>query len=249
MHLAEQSQWHKVMLIPKLSAVFIYTCHGKYSRKDIKRFLSHIKINKKTGCWEWIGYVDKRGYGNLTIMKNGKQNRYYIHRIAWELFHNRFIPDEMCVCHHCDNPRCVNVLVCLFLGTHQENMEDRNNKNRQSSGKGEGHGSAKLTWIQVKEIRRLYNTGKYSQRRLAKIFNLIQATIKAIIQNKIWYDKDYIRIYFLNNRTNKLNQEQANIVRLKYSTGKYTQQQLANELNVSQSCINNILIDKTWKQS
>jgi len=182
------------MLIPKLSAVFIHICNGKYSRKDIRRFLKYIKVNRETGCWEWRGYLDKKGYGRLTIRKNNKRNFYLVHRMAYEIFTNKLIPDGMFVCHHCDNPKCVNVLVCLFLGTNKDNMADMVNKGRGPDRCGENSGRAKLTWVQVGEIRRLYATGKYTYKQLGRIYNVSCTTIRHIIINRIWkYEKQYLQ--------------------------------------------------------
>lgn len=51
---------------------------------------------------------------------------------------------------------------------------------------GENCNRHKLTWKQVFEIRQLYSTGKYSQHKIAVMFNLNQSTISSIIRNETW---------------------------------------------------------------
>ena len=78
----------------------------------------------KNGCMEWMGSRDELGYGDVGF--RGKSTG--AHRVAWELKHGP-IPHGMCICHHCDNPPCVNP-DHLFLGTHRDNAIDRFSKGR-----------------------------------------------------------------------------------------------------------------------
>jgi len=150
---------------------------GPKPKPLIKRFLDKVEVDEESGCWEWCG-GKACGYGQLKVA--GKMLK--AHRVAYELFVGK-IPDGLFVCHSCDNPGCVNP-THLFLGTHQDNMNDMSRKGRGTKAKGEKHGMAKLTESQVREIRQLY--GKYNQRKLAEMFGVDQATISYIINNKLW---------------------------------------------------------------
>jgi hypothetical protein len=157
---------------------------------------------------------------------------------------NKLIPDGMLCCHHCDNPRCVNVLMCLFIGTNQDNMKDKVNKNRQASG--ENNGQSKTNCENVKEIRYKYNNNINTQTELSVFYKLSLTNICDIINNKTWYDPDYTRINFTN-ATTILTLDIANKIREEHATGKYTQRQLANMFNIGFSSIHLIIKNKQWK--
>jgi hypothetical protein len=92
--------------------------------KNLKeRLLSKIKVDDK-GCWLWTGEKTTTGYGRLEVKRNKKDGRIRIraHRLSYEVFKGN-IEDGLLVCHSCDIKLCINP-EHLWLGTHQENMED-----------------------------------------------------------------------------------------------------------------------------
>lgn len=115
--------------------------------KHILEELFWSKVSKD--CWTWKASI-KPGNGYGHFHHGGKD--YNAHRLAWELT-NGPIPEGMHVLHRCDVPHCVNP-AHLFLGTHAENMEDMRRKHRHTYGEKNKH--AKLTEVQVREIRRDY---------------------------------------------------------------------------------------------
>jgi hypothetical protein len=90
-----------------------------------ERFEKKIK-RMPSGCWLWIGHRDKAGYGKIGITKRRCK---LAHRVAFELY-NGPIPDDMDICHHCDNPPCCNP-EHLFLGNALINARDKMAKGRR----------------------------------------------------------------------------------------------------------------------
>lgn len=88
-----------------------------------KRFWS--KVDKSSTCWLWTGTTRRRGYGLFYVGKSGKHSS---HRWLYELMNG---PQRkgIEICHHCDNPGCVNP-THLFAGTKSQNMQDMVKKGR-----------------------------------------------------------------------------------------------------------------------
>lgn len=93
--------------------------------KIIDRIMKETIPEPNSGCWLWIGYTMKNGYGQITYC----QKSWLAHRLSFYGFNN-IDPKELYVCHKCDNPSCVNP-DHLFLGTHKDNMKDMVSKKRQ----------------------------------------------------------------------------------------------------------------------
>ena len=112
---------------------------------SIMEFLEKLNIKvTDSGCWEWRGAIRKDGYPTVHI---GGRCR-YAHRASYAAYKGE-IPRGMFVCHKCDNPPCVNP-DHLFLGTHQDNMNDAVSKFRIKQG--ETHHKSKLTDTEIVEI-------------------------------------------------------------------------------------------------
>ncbi len=136
------------------------------------------KVRKTRGCWLWTGSTGE-GYGQLNV--EGKLET--AHRISWEM-HYGPIPDGMWVLHKCDNRPCVNPSH-LFLGTPQDNMDDKMAKGRANNAKGENTGNAKLTEKAVRSIRKDLARGE-SQSSVARRYGVYSTTIWLIAHGRTW---------------------------------------------------------------
>lgn len=145
---------------------------------NVNNFWTKVAVSERNDeCWEWKLSCDSYGYGHL---KWGGILR-LSHRLAWELT-NGEIPDNLQVLHTCDNPKCCNPKH-LFLGTHLQNMQDKNRKGRQS--KGIFHPKHKLTPELVKQVR-TRNANGDSHEKLAKELGLHHSTISQVVLRKTW---------------------------------------------------------------
>jgi len=135
-------------------------------------------VNKiDDGCWIWTGAKTK-GYGKFRM----KEKNIVASRASWLL--NRDVPEnfsDLLVCHHCDNPSCVKP-DHLFLGTTQENVNDKMAKGRHDPGRGVAQKNAKLDDDKVRFIRQRSMTGP----QLAEKFDVSLALIKAVRTGKKW---------------------------------------------------------------
>lgn len=88
-------------------------------------------------CKLWTGKPGADGYGRTTRTVNGIKTAWLVHRLVW-VEANGPIPEGVFVCHHCDNRACYEV-THLFLGTHQDNMDDMWVKGRGATGARKTH--------------------------------------------------------------------------------------------------------------
>lgn len=151
--------------------------------KEKSRIIERSIVDDKTGCWIWEPLANKGNeYGHLTIGTRTGQTRKTIsaHRYSYSLFVGE-IPNGMFVCHKCDDKRCVNP-DHLFIGTRQDNVDDRERKKRNNHVVGEKVGNSKLKVKDVLYIRRSNET----DRSLAKKFGVSHTTIGRARNGTYW---------------------------------------------------------------
>lgn len=142
------------------------------------KFYQYTELD--SGCWEWQGAISSGRYGHMWCV----DKNVYAHRISYAL-HYGPIPEGMLVLHKCDNTKCVNP-DHLFLGTHQDNMDDCVNKRRIAHGSK--NGQSKLNEEQVLEIKKELADSKdwHVVKTLAKKYGVHNTTIYKIRNGSTW---------------------------------------------------------------
>lgn len=137
------------------------------------------RVDQSGDCWPWMGGKDKDGYGKTAWGKKHVR----AHVLAWFLTHG--VWPEHNVLHTCDNPPCCHP-EHLFEGTTLDNNRDRATKGRNGNYKtaGELNVRAKLSNDEVKRMRRLHATGRYSQTELGVMFGVSRGTAARIIKRQ-----------------------------------------------------------------
>lgn len=145
-----------------------------------------LRVKKTDGCWLWEGGMKDNGYGDFYM---GHRKKMTAHRYSWT-YHNGEIPTGLLVLHKCDIRNCVNP-DHLYIGTQQDNMDDMVRRNRQGNTSGERNSLAKLTNLQVAEIRKKYeeNNEWGMQAKLAKEYGVAPVTINHIVNRRRWPTK------------------------------------------------------------
>ena len=165
----------------------LFGCDGITDPLFQQRFFTKVKT-MENGCDEWTGAQDlKRGYGKVWVPELHKLAR--VTRVAYAIAFGPF-PQELDVCHHCDNPRCVNPKH-LFLGTASDNLKDCSRKGRlggictpERNGWSKGVGF-KLSEQDVLRIRSLVASG-VSRQAVAEQYRVGKYTIRDIVQRRTW---------------------------------------------------------------
>src|SRR5271154_215779 len=121
-----------------------------------ERLFDRTERITESGCWIWLGYTNSKGYGFIGHHHSTKE--VMVHRASWEYFFGA-VPDGLHVLHRCDVPSCVNP-AHLFVGTNQDNVDDKMAKGRFKPMIGSKHGMAIFSDEQVLEIRRRYAAGE-----------------------------------------------------------------------------------------
>lgn len=151
----------------------------------LERFKAKYMPEPNSGCWLWIAATQpppSLPYGRFRV--GGRKGRdLYAHRLSYEIFMGK-IPSGLFVLHKCDTPQCVNPSH-LFLGTKQDNSDDKMRKGRDRKVNGSSHHNSILHESDIPRIRQMVSQG-YSSREIGLEFGVNKATIKDIRAGRCW---------------------------------------------------------------
>ena len=204
-----------------------------------ERFMKYVE-KVDSGCWHWLGATNQN-YGRFGI----KNKNLPAHRASVLLFHEHYPDfDKLLVCHKCDNTICVNP-DHLFVGTHQDNIDDKMKKNRHVTLKGIDNPNAIIIEKDVIFIRE----SDLTTYDLALKFNLSTSSINFIRSGKRWKHVGgkitSVKTHTSGNNhpMSKLNEEKVKYI---LSSNKSVRE-LSTELGISVMSIYDVKKRRTWK--
>lgn len=125
--------------------------------------------------------LQSKGYLGVALRRQNRETRRLVHRLVLRAFVGP-CPEGM-ETRHLDGVRTDNRLDNLCYGSPADNYADR--LRHGTDGRGSRCGTAKLTEVEVLEIRRLYAAGM-TQRELAIRFRSFEGNIEKICRRVTW---------------------------------------------------------------
>ena len=137
----------------------------------IKEHSTHGK-GAHSDCIEMEAIANNQGYPQIRF--RGKC--VVLTHLIFEVLYKRPLKEGCMICHHCDNPKCINPSH-FYEGTAKSNSDDMMSRGRQVPNK------RAFTQQEADDIRMLYSQ-KISMRRLAQRFGVSTSTIWYVIHRR-----------------------------------------------------------------
>lgn len=112
-----------------------------------------------------------------------------------------------------------------------------------------GRKHEKLDYELAQKIRKDYATGKHFQKDLAVKYGVSKSLLNMVVKNQIWTKPGPSQPSGENHGRSKLTAKIVRKIRRKFSSGKYTEEHLADKYGVTQTSIFFILTGKQWKDA
>lgn len=165
--------------------------NGEYEVSNIGNIRSTFNIVIRSNGWRHTRVskvlkpaTTKDGYRRVGVCVNKKLKTFNVHRlVALEFIENPLNKAEV---NHINGIKDDNRVDNLEWVTRQENLKHCIDNKLQTAFKGEEIGNSKLKEYQVLEIRNKFIPRIYSRVKLAKEYNVSEATIKDILQKRTW---------------------------------------------------------------
>lgn len=153
-----------------------------------QRLKKRIRIDAKTGCWNWIGAC-AHGYGRITVTIGGKRQHWQCHRMAYTLFVGPVAQGKE-LHHLCENKVCCNPqhLLAVTRREHQVDLTPggQGYKNARKERCKHGHPFVPGSFTVYRGMRRCKQC---AVRRAAEYAERHRAAYKA-------YQREYQREYY-----------------------------------------------------
>lgn len=158
---------------------------AEVSRRTSSRFWSKVDTSAgPDGCWPWTGCMPSKAgmYGRFGLSGGVIADA---HRVSFVLASHK-LPERDMVCHHCDNPACVNPnhLYDGFVAQNARDMVARG-RHRPFRGRLEANPNAKLTQSKADAIRVALKEG-VKPKCVAISYGVSVSTIYRIADNSQW---------------------------------------------------------------
>lgn len=130
-------------------------------------------------------HADRAGYLRVRLSMNSEVRSHSVSRLVAECF----VPGRSRVrntVNHKDGNKSNNHFSNLEWCSQSENNKHAIQTGLRKIRRGEDNGMARWSEGDIKEIRRMYKTGKYRQKDIAKIFDCTQSQVSKITRRDLW---------------------------------------------------------------
>lgn len=129
--------------------------------------------------------TNQKGYQFINLFKNSKYHNERIHSLVIQYF-GPPKPSPEHECNHKDGDKSNNWWTNLEWLTHKQNVNHAVKMGLWGSSKGENCNLSKLTEKQVIKIRKLHQSGNYTNIEISLAFKISQTCFYGIINKKTW---------------------------------------------------------------